>query len=170
MKNFSNFKLYKPDDKVVPSALYLRDDKGNDWYSVVESFSSDTLKMSYCADGVIVACETDASGLFPVNLSVVEIAKKDFPPDILITDGSWRYVDGKLQQAIDHVAIATAERDSRMNIATTRINWLAAAQEDGDASASEEAELTALRTYRTALRRLDLTTAPDIEWPKAPVA
>ena len=55
-----------------------------------------------------------------------------------------------------------------MAVATTRITWLQGAQEDGDITAEEEAELTALRAYRTALRRLDLSTAPDINWPEVP--
>ncbi|PLC66704.1 hypothetical protein B9P82_03665 [Citrobacter sp. L55] len=33
-------------------------------------------------------------------------------------------------------------------------------------SASEETELAALRSYRTELRRIDLCSAPDINWPE----
>ncbi|MBC2610113.1 tail fiber assembly protein [Citrobacter braakii] len=33
-------------------------------------------------------------------------------------------------------------------------------------SASEETELAALRSYRTELRRIDLSSAPDINWPE----
>ena len=59
-----------------------------------------------------------------------------------------------------------------MTEATKRINWLEAAQEDGDITAEEETELTALRTYRSELRRLDLSYINNIEsynaiiWPK----
>ncbi|EGT0678932.1 tail fiber assembly protein [Citrobacter braakii] len=35
-----------------------------------------------------------------------------------------------------------------------------------DISASEETELAALRSYRTELRRIDLSSAPDINWPE----
>lgn len=55
-----------------------------------------------------------------------------------------------------------------MSEATARINWLEDAQKDGDISADEEQELTELRAYRIALRRLDLSTAPKINWPDAP--
>lgn len=72
------------------------------------------------------------------------------------------------QQVVDYQAIATTKRDKLMAVATTRITWLQGAQEDGDITAEEEAELTALRAYRTALRRLDLSTAPDINWPEVP--
>lgn len=62
------------------------------------------------------------------------------------------------------------KRDRRMAEATARIDWLDAAQKDGDITGEEEAELAALRAYRTALRRLDLTTAPDVKWPEYSVA
>lgn len=75
---------------------------------------------------------------------------------------------------IDYVAIAADERDSRMAEVTTRIDWLEDAQKDGDISVEEEAELAALRAYRTALRRLDLSNISDkesfsaINWPDMP--
>ncbi|URR14726.1 tail fiber assembly protein [Citrobacter portucalensis] len=169
MKHFKNFKLYEPDDKKLPTALYLRDENGNDWYSVIDGFTPDTFKISYRDDGLIIGCELDATGIFPVNLSVVEIAPADVPAE-LIPDGSWFYKDGELQQIRDYLADAETERNNRMAEVTTRIDWLEAAQKDGDISAEEETELAALRAYRTTLRRLDLTTAPDVKWPEYSVA
>ncbi|ECZ1980045.1 tail fiber assembly protein [Salmonella enterica] len=67
---------------------------------------------------------------------------------------------------IDYVAIAADERDKLMASATARINQLVEAQDDGDITAAELSELTALREYRTKLRRLELSTAPDIDWPE----
>lgn len=165
MKHFKNFKLYEPDDKELPTALYLRDENGNDWYSVIDSFSPDTFKISYRDDGVITGCELDATGIFPVNLSVVEIAPADVPAE-LIPDGSWFYKNGELQQIRDYLADAETERNNRMAEVTTRIDWLEDAQKDGDISVSEETELAALRIYRTELRRLDLSSAPDVNWPE----
>ncbi|WP_238795328.1 tail fiber assembly protein [Citrobacter freundii] len=69
---------------------------------------------------------------------------------------------------IDYVAIAADERDKLMASATARINQLVEAQDDGDITADELSELTALREYRTKLRRLDLRYAPDVEWPPLP--
>ncbi|WP_045441423.1 tail fiber assembly protein [Citrobacter sp. S-77] len=174
MKHFTNFKLYEPDDKKLPTALYLRDENGNDWYSVIDSFLPDTFKVSYRDDGVVIGCELDATGLFPVNLSVAEIAHADVPAEFSVPDGSWFYKDGKLQQIRDYQSMALAERDMRMAEATKRIDWLDNAQKDGDISAEEETELVTLRTYRSELRRLDLSHITDkesydgIEWPKKP--
>ena len=66
---------------------------------------------------------------------------------------------------IDYVALATAERDRRMAVVTARINQLTEAQDDGDITGDELTELATLREVRTKLRRLDLSKAPDINWP-----
>lgn len=66
------------------------------------------------------------------------------------------------------VAIAEDERKRMMASVGGRIDWLSAAQADGDISKEEEVELAALRAYRTALRRLDLSGAPKIKWPGVP--
>ncbi|ECC3316139.1 tail fiber assembly protein [Salmonella enterica subsp. enterica] len=66
---------------------------------------------------------------------------------------------------IDYVALATAERDRRSAAVTAKINQLMEAQDDNDITATELLELSALREYRTKLRRMDLTAAPDINWP-----
>lgn len=84
----------------------------------------------------------------------------------------WFYKDGKLQQIRDYLAQAEAERDLRMVEITARIDWLEAAQKDGDISAEEETELAALRASRTKLRRLDFSNVTDkesysaINWPE----
>ncbi|EDW6206124.1 tail fiber assembly protein [Salmonella enterica] len=67
---------------------------------------------------------------------------------------------------VNYVAIAADERDKLMASATARINQLVEAQDDDDITADELSELTALREYRTNLRRLELSTAPDIDWPE----
>ncbi|EAA5759857.1 tail fiber assembly protein [Salmonella enterica] len=67
---------------------------------------------------------------------------------------------------IDYSAIAADERDKLMASATAKINHLLDAQDDDDITDDELSELSALREYRSKLRRLDLTTAPDIEWPE----
>ncbi|EML9401519.1 tail fiber assembly protein [Citrobacter freundii] len=176
MQSFGKFTPYTPDTSDRPkiidgqNVLFLQDEKGNDWYDVIELFDeSKTLKIGYDDDGAVRTFSTNIHAFFPVNLSVAELpATKD---NLRITLGDyWFYKDGKLQQIRNHLADAEAERDRRMAEATARIDWLEAAQKDGDISDEEEAELAALRAYRTALRRLDLTTAPDVKWPEYPVA
>lgn len=174
MQRFGKFTPYTPDTTDRPkiidgqNVMFLQDDKGNDWYDVIELFDeSKTLKIGYDDDGRVKTFTTNIHALFPVNLSVVELPATKANLRVTLGD-DWFYKDGKLQQIRNHLADAEAERDSRMAEVTTRIDWLEDAQKDGDISSGEETELATLRAYRTALRRLDLTTAPDINWPEVP--
>ncbi|HAT7541755.1 TPA: tail fiber assembly protein [Citrobacter freundii] len=174
MQSFGKFIPYTPDTtnrpKVIDgqNVLFLQDDKGNDWYDVIELFDeSKTLKIGYDDDGRVRTFTTNIHALFPVNLSVVELPATKANLRVTLGD-DWFYKDGKLQQIRNHLADAEAERDNRMTEVTTRIDWLEDAQKDGDISTDEETELATLRAYRTALRRLDLSTAPDINWPEVP--
>lgn len=174
MQRFGKFTPYTPDTTDRPkiidgqNVMFLQDDKGNDWYDVIELFDeSKTLKVGYDDDGRVRTFTTNIHALFPVNLSVVELPATKANLRVTLGD-DWFYKDGKLQQIRNHLADAEAERDSRMAEVTTRIDWLEDAQKDGDISSDEETELATLRAYRTALRRLDLSTAPDINWPEVP--
>ncbi|HAT7595020.1 TPA: tail fiber assembly protein [Citrobacter werkmanii] len=171
MQSFGKFTPYTPDTTDRPkiidgqNVMFLRDEKGNDWYDVIELFdASTTLKIGYDDDGRVRTFSTNIHALFPVNLSVVELPATE--DNLRVTLGAdWFYQDGKLQQIRDYLAQAETERDRRMAEATARIDWLEAAQKDGDISAEEETELAALRANRTKLRRLDLSSAPDVNWP-----
>ena len=174
MQSFGKFTPYTPDTTDRPkiidgqNVLFLRDEKGNDWYDVVELFDeSKTLKIGYDDDGRVRTFTTNIHAFFPVNLSVVELSPTKANLRVTLGD-DWFYKNGKLQQIRDYLADAETERNSRMADATARIDWLEDAQKDGDITAEEAAELAELRAYRTVLRRLDLSTAPKINWPDAP--
>lgn len=174
MQSFGKFTPYTPDTTDRPkiidgqNVLFLQDDKGNDWYDVIKLFDeSKTLKIGYDDVGRVRTFTTNIHAFFPVNMSVVELPATKANLRVTLGD-DWFYKDGKLQQIRNHLADAEAERDNRMAEVTTRIDWLEDAQKDGDISADEETELATLRAYRTALRRLDLSTAPDINWPEVP--
>ncbi|MEG2039591.1 MAG: tail fiber assembly protein [Hafnia sp.] len=171
MQSFGKFTPYTPDTTDRPkiidgqNVLFLQDDKGNDWYDVIKLFDkSKTLKIGYDDDGCVRTFTTNIHAFFPVDLSVVELSATKANLRVTLGD-DWFYKDGKLQQIRDHLAGAEAERDRRMADVTARIDWLEDAQKDGDISADEETELAALRVNRTKLRRLDLSSAPDVNWP-----
>lgn len=174
MQSFGKFTPYIPDTTDRPkiidgqNVMFLKDDKGNDWYDVIKLFDeSKTLKIGYDDDGRVRTFTTNIHAFFPVNMSVVELPATKTNLRVTLGD-DWFYKDGKLQQIRNYLADAEAERDNRMAEVTTRIDWLEDAQKDGDISSDEETELATLRAYRTALRRLDLSTAPDINWPEVP--
>ncbi|HDC4761215.1 TPA: tail fiber assembly protein [Enterobacter cloacae] len=64
---------------------------------------------------------------------------------------------------------AEAYRNTLTAKASLEIEILSDAQSDGSITDSEKELLAKWKTYRLSLRRIDLTTAPEIEWPDAPV-
>jgi hypothetical protein len=160
MQRFGKFIPYTPDTTDRPrimdgqNVMFLQDDKGNDWYDVIELFDeSKTLKIGYDDDGR-KNVHDKYSCAFPGQSECGRASATKANLRVTLGD-DWFYKDGKLQQIRDHLADAEAERDSRMAEVTTRIDWLSA-YKDGDISSDEETELATLRAYRTALRRLDL--------------
>lgn len=149
------------------SIQFIHDEAGVDWYILQKLFKPDTLKIQYDKTGQIIAADKDATKLFPLNCSVVEFADTDIPDGF--QPGNFTYSSGTIAPVqTDFVALATTERDRRMASVTTKINQLMEAQDDSDITATELLELAALREYRIKLRRMDLTAAPDINWPVYP--
>jgi hypothetical protein len=152
----------------LPTAMFLKSDDGADWYAARKHFSNETLKVAYRDDGIIYDSDYDASNMFPANLSISEVMPGDVPDDFeqptVQTVGKWRYVAGKIEAVPEfNIVLAGRQRNLLMNSATARINALVEAQDDGDITPEEEVELQELRSYRTLLRRMDLTNPV---WPK----
>ncbi|EAU8270491.1 tail fiber assembly protein [Salmonella enterica subsp. enterica] len=149
------------------SIQFINDEAGIDWYILQKLFQPDTLKIQYDKTGLIIAADKDVTKLFPLNCSVVEFADTDIPDGF--QPGNFTYSNGTIAPVqVDYFALAAAERDRRMAPVTAKINQLMEAQDDNDITATELLELSALREYRTKLRRMDLTAAPDINWPEPP--
>lgn len=147
------------------SVQFLVDENGEDWYDSQRKFSPDTWKISVLPDGRISEISRDISMMFPLNCRVMEFA--ELPTGISVSE-PW-YVDLKTIDIYrNENEVAELMRDELIKSVTERILPLQQAQEDGDAEENEVAELMALRSYRTALRRLDITTAPSIDWPDKP--
>ncbi|EDG3239251.1 DUF4376 domain-containing protein [Salmonella enterica subsp. enterica serovar Muenchen] len=54
--------------------LFLFSEDGQEWYESQKQFAADTIKFTYDADGVIRSISRDISALWPVNMSVAEVA------------------------------------------------------------------------------------------------
>ncbi|MDE1484606.1 tail fiber assembly protein [Xenorhabdus bovienii] len=63
---------------------------------------------------------------------------------------------------------AEFQKQDLMNEARDKIAPLQDAVDLGMATDSEQITLTAWKKYRVLLNRIDCSTAPDIDWPKAP--
>ncbi|MDE9455994.1 tail fiber assembly protein [Xenorhabdus bovienii] len=170
MITLKNFKRYQPENPPV-SATYLISEDGKDWYEAQKLFATDTFKVAYDSQGVIRTAHYDVSGLFPEGLSVSEIDKNEVPEGFR-NDHTWQYKEGKIirQGLTPEVLRRQAEYQRQGLIVQAREN-IASLQDAADlliATVRERADLSAWKRYRLALYRLDISTAPDIDWPKLP--
>lgn len=83
-------------------------------------------------------------------------------------DGSEWVTDADAQHAKD-VANAEQKKNSFRTTADAEISWLQDAVDAGIATDEETAMLASWKNYRVLLMRVDVTKAPDIEWPTPPV-
>jgi hypothetical protein len=148
---------------------YLRSEDNKDWYMSQHLFSPDTLKISYDTEGVIRAASVDVSMLpGPLNQSVTEIFCKDIPQGFA-ADGKWKLHDGVIiPLPIDYTMAAEKEKSSRYEMANKTIAPLQDAVDLAIATEEETTQLIAWKNYRVLLNRVDISLAPDIDWPLAP--
>ncbi|ENX4469958.1 tail fiber assembly protein [Enterobacter roggenkampii] len=73
------------------------------------------------------------------------------------------------EPVIDYVAQAQQVKNSLRLTADAEISWRQDAVDAGIATAGETAALTEWKMYRVLLMRVDISKAPDINWPETPV-
>lgn len=184
MENYKNFSTYQPENAPVevlvlpdgrPAVMtWLRDEVGNDWYDVQQHFSGDTIKLLYDGDNVIRCCSMDVTELNPINMSAAEVAVADIPEDAAdaLTDGSWCFVDGQIQQRIytpDEIREKAQEiKAELLREAESIIAPLERAVKYGMASEEDVASLEAWERYSVKLMRAKPEDASGIEIPVKP--
>lgn len=128
-----NIKHFTPGDPKTPEqlelankhrVLFIFSEDGQEWYEAQKQFAADTIKFSYDSDGVIRSISRDVSALWPVGLSVAEVADTTANRRADIS-GRWGF-DGT--DVIDLMTLEKARRVKR-----DEINRWRDAQEDGNA-------------------------------------
>lgn len=158
--------------------IFLASEDGQDWYECQALFSDNTVKVMYDAGGIICALVNKpvpqrgdvyaASMLWPVDMSVVEVAVDDCPADCQ-ADGSWRYTDGQIEKIpVDNIAVAENKKSQLMAEANAVIAPLERAVKLEMATNEEIEKLNAWERYSVLLNRVKPEDAPDIEWPETP--
>ncbi|EJS9208810.1 DUF4376 domain-containing protein [Salmonella enterica] len=105
--------------------LFLFSEDGQEWYESHKQFAADTIKFTYDADGVIRSISRDVSALWPVNMSVAEVADTTANRRADIS-GRWGF-DGT-----DVIDLMTPEKARRMK--RDEINRWRDRQENGNVS------------------------------------
>ncbi|HEM8307584.1 TPA: tail fiber assembly protein [Providencia rettgeri] len=106
--------------------------------------------------------EIDFIGDLPDTLTLLE-PKTEFD----VWEGKKWITDTEAQKAV-LVAQAEQEKAQRLEEANATITYLQDAIEVGLDDDDYQAKLTAWKTYRVLLNRVDTSFAPDIDWPQKP--
>lgn len=182
MQNIKNFSLVEPTPSqreafkngLVIIPYFLKSEDGRDWYECQRLFSDDTVKIAYDADGIIRSVVDvpvpqrgnvyAVSMLWPLNLSVAEIAVADYP-ETVVPDGTWKYDGDQIYQDTDIVdantlAANTTLRDKYALSAILAISAIQCSAAIGNPHVGDTDSLLALQQYMDRLRGADLTITP----------
>lgn len=155
MNNFKHFTPYTPEDPFVEWASYLISEDGQDWYECQKLFAEDTYKIAYDSDSIVRSIATDASTLFPLNLSVVEVETLPEGCDI---SGRWKYDNGEI--------VDTRTVEEALTHKTAEINAWRNMQEQGNVIFEAEgyrwdASLTSRTRIESAMAMVTSGTLPE---------
>lgn len=84
---------------------------------------------------------------------------------------SWngkKWVLDENKQRQHYVAVAAAQKKQLLSEASTQIDYLQDAIDTEIATDDEKTLFSTWKKYRALLNRIDVNTAPDIEWPEKP--
>lgn len=165
-----NLQRYTPAEYFAGKGIqYFKDESGKDWFKSLPDFTKRYSLAIENDTGIIRSISEDTSRLYPVGLTVVDVNTLPDGCDIL---GGWvfngtRVIPRKYSQS-EVETQAQQKKDALIAQATKFIAPLQDAKELDIATDAEAAMLKAWMLYRIQLNRIDVSTAPDIDWPEVP--
>lgn len=166
----TNLQRYVPDEYFFGEGVqYFIDSSGKDWFQSLPEFTKKYALAIENDTGVIRSISEDVSRIYPAGLTVVEADSLPVGCDI---SGKWVFKNSKIElrevTQKELIAAATKKKTEFMQVATNKMAPLQDAVELGIATDNEIEQLDAWKAYRVSLNRIDVTQAPDIEWPIEP--
>lgn len=151
---------------------FLTDESGRCWYDIVKEIKAEhsgEYTVVIGDNNRVLGLSTEADSLFPIDSSVVVTAK--LPLALVNGSGAWKFDEGTktfIPDSSVNVSAMQSRKDNELYKATTEIDALKDAVEDGSATQAELDRLAELKAYRLALVRLDVTSEEGVEFPPKP--
>ena len=170
MDKFINPVVYKKEsveiNGTMRTGLYFQDVNGRDWYETLCDW-----KGAVATDerGLVIAYESDVSFMgMQEGRDVYEVEPENVPKNVL---GNYKFSDGVF---VD-VRPGDSEKAEQIKMqllgdAASAIAPLEDAVDLNMATNEEKELLLKWKKYRVLLNRVDVTKAPDIDWPVKPDA
>ncbi|EKN4850402.1 tail fiber assembly protein, partial [Yersinia enterocolitica] len=154
------------DPELSGTVIFHVDEEGRDWYELQKTFSEDTIKVGYNAQGVVCTVSEHVYAIAPTGLSIVEV--ESLPENFVLEYGAYEYLNGEVVPRIPTDAEIAAAADERrkqlMSAISVELDTLEDIAVSGTGTEQELNRLAALKQYRIALMRLDITQP----WPELP--
>ncbi|HHG0423566.1 TPA: tail fiber assembly protein [Yersinia enterocolitica] len=154
------------DPELSGTVIFHVDEEGRDWYELQKTFSEDTIKVGYNAQGVVCTVSEHVYAIAPTGLSIVEV--ESLPENFVLEYGAYEYLNGEVVPRIPTDAEIAAAADERrkqlMSAISVELDTLEDIAASGTGTAQELNRLAVLKQYRIALMRLDITQP----WPELP--
>lgn len=159
------------------SVSFATDEAGADWYESQKKFQSDTLKIVFNNEGVIVSMSHDVSALWPASNSVAEIALDDVPNGLSI-NGEWVFDGEQIQPRTTtleewQAKAKTLQQNLLNDAGTVTADWRTELQL-GIISDEDKLTLIEWMNYIKSVKSLDLSEVKDeatlneVAWPDKP--
>lgn len=152
------------DPELSGTVIFHVDEEGRDWYELQKTFSEDTIKVGYNAQGVVCTVSEHVYAIAPTGLSIVEV--ESLPENFVLEYGAYEYLNGEVVPRIPTEAEIAAAADERrkqlMSAISVELDTLEDIAASGTGTAQELNRLAVLKQYRVALMRLDITQP----WPE----
>jgi hypothetical protein len=168
---FKNIKMTKQvlEEGLPLPVLYFEDENGTDWYELRDrEWQGENCFIAVGADGFVSTWAENPNFLtLSEGVSIYEMDSAALPEDISTL--AYRYQDGQFIPFVQSAAeVAEQHKNALLSQATAAIAPLQDAVDIDDVTDAERERLKAWKTFRVALNRLDLSAAPDIDWPAVP--
>lgn len=169
MLHLKNVEIYTPDkvpEELAPfGVLFFKSEDGQDFYDAVKLMKEDTIKILY-ADGMVTGFSKDASSLYPVGSSLIEVPENKVPDDL---DVSRKYLfDPKTLKFTINPEFLTRDLDiQKQNLLSLANDKIAQYQDKVDLETATKGEVTALKNWKAY--RIKVREATDVgSLPKQP--
>lgn len=171
MITFKNIKMTRQvlEEGLPLPVLYFEDENGTDWYELRDrEWQGENCFIAVGADGFVSTWAENPNFLtLSEGVSIYEMDSAALPEDISTL--AYRYQDGQFIPFVQPAAeVAEQRKSALLSQAADAIAPLQDAVDIDDVTDAERERLKAWKTFRVALNRLDLSAAPDIDWPAVP--
>lgn len=169
MLHLKNVEIYTPDkvpeELATFGVLFFKSEDGQDFYESVKLMKEDTIKILY-SDGMVTGFSKDASSLYPVGSSLIEVPASKVPDDL---DVSRKYLfDPETLKFTINPEFLTKDLDIRkQNLLALANDKIAQYQDKVDLETATKGEISALKNWKAY--RVKVREAQDVgSLPKQP--